>query len=272
MVSRLASGDLTVPRYAATFAAAALFALTGLYGTILGGHLPEVVQTITAHSGFAIDDVRIAGNRETSEIDVLDRLELNGWTSLLGFNADAARARIVGLPWVKSASVRKVYPDVLEVSLVEKKPFAIWQNGSTLTLVEEDGGGIVPFAHERYATLPLVIGSGAAQHAKDFLGRIRRAPELAARVKAYIRIADRRWNLRLENGITIKLPAAAEDAAIADVVAMDREQGLLSRDISAVDLRFDDRLVLQLTPEAAVRRDAALTEAKKKPASREKKI
>ena len=34
---------------------------------------------------------------------------------------------------------------------------------------------------------------------------------------------------------------------------MDREHGLLSRDIAAVDMRFADRLVVQLTPEAAVR-------------------
>ena len=50
---------------------------------------------------------------------------------------------------------------------------------------------------------------------------------------------------------------------------MDREDGLLSRDIASVDLRLDDRLVIGLTPEAVLRRTAALEEqakaAKKKP-------
>ena len=46
---------------------------------------------------------------------------------------------------------------------------------------------------------------------------------------------------------------------------MDRDDGLLSRDIAAVDMRLADRLVVQLTPEAAVRRKAALERAARKP-------
>ena len=81
-----------------------------------------------------------------------------------------------------------------------------------------------------------------------FIDKIRQFPELASRVKGYIRVAERRWDLRLENGITIKLPESGEDEAIAEVLKMDREDGLLSRDIASVDLRLDDRLVVRLTP------------------------
>ena len=48
---------------------------------------------------------------------------------------------------------------------------------------------------------------------------------------------------------------------------MDKETGVLSRDIAAIDMRLSDRLVVQLTPEAALRREAALSE---KPKSRKK--
>ncbi len=88
-------------------------------------------------------------------------------------------------------------------------------------------------------------------------------------MKGYIRVAERRWDLRLENGITVKLPELNEDKAIAELMRLDRENGILSRDLAAVDMRLNDRLVLQLTPEAALRRTAALTEqakaAKRKP-------
>ena len=88
-------------------------------------------------------------------------------------------------------------------------------------------------------------------------------------MKGFIRVAERRWDLRLENGITIRLPEIGEDAAIAEVLRLDREDGLLSRDIAAVDLRLEDRLVIRLTPEALERRVTLLAEqakaAKKKP-------
>ncbi len=269
LFARLGVGDYSPPRYCATVATAIFFSATGAYGAWLGGEMPGVVQAITARTGFAVDQIRVAGHKETSEIDILERLDLDGYTSLIGFNAEQARQRIAELPWVKVASVRKVYPDTLEVSIEERQPFAIWQHGSQLTVVEQSGHVIAPFTGGSHSILPLVIGYGAADHAAAFIEKIRRFPELASRVKGYIRVAERRWDLRLENGITIKLPETDEDLAIAEVLKLDRENGLLSRDIASVDLRLDDRLAIQLTPEAALRRNAALTEQaktkKKKP-------
>ncbi|TIP77213.1 MAG: cell division protein FtsQ, partial [Mesorhizobium sp.] len=78
----------------------------------------------------------------------------------------------------------------------------------------------------KQSLLPLIVGTGAPAKAPDFLARIKKYPELAARVKGYIRIGERRWDLKLENGITVKLPEDGEDRAIADLVRMDRENGL----------------------------------------------
>ena len=115
LFARLTDGDFVPPRFSATIMTTAFMAATGLYGAYVGGHMPALVQAVTAHSGFAVDQVRVTGHRETSEIDVLDRLDLNGWTSLVGFDVEAARERVADLPWVETASVRKVYPDTLEV-------------------------------------------------------------------------------------------------------------------------------------------------------------
>ena len=269
LISRLCDGEYSPPRHAGVIATAVFLSSSVLYGAWLGGQIPVVAQAITARLGFAVDQVRVSGNKETSEIDILERLDLDGWTSLIGFDADAARQRIAGLAWVKVAAVRKVYPDALEVRIEERQPFAIWQHGSQLAIVERSGNVIAPFDGGRHAVLPLVIGYGAAEQAAGFVDKIRRHPELASRVKGFIRVAERRWDLRLENGITIRLPETGEDRAITEVLRLDREDGLLSRDIAAVDMRLDDRLVIRLTPEAMERRTTLLAEqakaAKKKP-------
>ena len=77
-------------------------------------------------------------------------------------------------------------------------------------------------------------------------------------MKGYVRIGERRWDLHLDNGIMVKLPEDHVDAALAELVELERQDGLLGRDISAVDMRFADRLVVQLTPEAMERRQAEL--------------
>lgn len=264
VLGHIVAGDVRTPRFAATILSAAYLSAAGIYGMVLGGHTEAVLQALTARSGFAIEDVRMAGNKETSEIDVLDKLELNGWTSLVGFDAEGARQRIAQLPWVDKVSVRKIYPDAIEISIAEKKPLAIWQHGRDLSLIGVDGQQIVPFRHERYATLPLFIGEGANERASQFSAEIAKSPGLASRVKAFIRIADRRWDLRLENGVTVKLPEFGEEAAIQELATLDAEQGILSRDLDAVDMRLEDRIVVKLTPEAVVRRAAALTDKKRK--------
>ena len=120
---------------------------------------------------------------------------------------------------------------------------------------------IAPYSSSIHAAnLPLIIGTGAPEAAGDFMDMVRSHPELAARIKGYIRVAERRWDVRLENGITVKLPETGEGAALDRLAATDRDSGLLSRDIAAVDMRFADRLVVQLTPEAATVREAALKE------------
>ncbi|WP_084032673.1 cell division protein FtsQ/DivIB [Chelativorans sp. J32] len=264
MMQRLRLGEKRLPPFAATGVSLALFMATGIYGVIEGGHSEEVLKAVTSRVGFAINDVEVAGNRESSEIDVLQQVGLDGWTSMVGFDVREARQRISELPWVESVAVRKVYPSTLAIEMVEKKPFALWQQGSQISIIEEDGEVIAPFSGGRHASLPLVIGEGADKTGPQFISQVERVRGLQGRVKAYIRVADRRWDLRLDNGVTIKLPEKGVETALAEVSRLDAEYSLLSRDITAVDLRLSDRLTVALAPEAAEMRKKEFEEMERK--------
>ena len=268
LLTRLRDGDFAPPRFANAAMSGALLAAAGIYGTVLGGHTPAVVQAITARTGFAVDEIRVSGHHETSEIDIVEQLGLDGWTSLIGFDPDAARSRIAQLPWVQSAAVRKVYPDTIEVRVEERQAFAIWQRDHDLLFVEQDGDNIAPFSERARTALPLIVGDGAPKAAPGFIDKVQALPELAARVKGYVRVADRRWDIRLENGITVKLPQEGEDQALAELARIERESGLFSRDITSIDMRQSGRMVVQLSAAAIEKREAALIEqakASKKP-------
>ncbi len=266
--ARLGDRDLKAPPFAATALSAAFLASSLAYGSYLGGNLDGFVQGVTARTGFAVDQIKVVGNRETSEIDILDKLDLDGWTSLIGFDAEAARERVATLPWVEGAAVRKIYPHTLEVRIEERAPFALWQQDTQVSVIERDGRVIAPYAGGNQAVLPLLVGTGAPLHAPEFLEKVAHYSDLANRVRAYVRVGERRWDLKLDNGITVKLPEDDVETALAGLVDLDREQSLLSRDIAAVDMRIADRLALELTPEAVKARQAALKEmkaAKRKP-------
>lgn len=259
-IARLFQGRVHIPRFAGTIGLTGFFAATGAYGMVVGGHSEDVVKVTTSTLGFAIERVEVVGNAETSDIDVLGQLNLDGSTSLMGLNVERAREEISQLPWVESAEVRKIYPGTVLVSLEERKAHAIWQNDDALSLIDADGKEIVPYRSGRYAQLPLVVGDGAETRVKDFITDVSAFPELASKVRAYVRIADRRWDLLLENGVRVMLPEFEPQKALAQVEQLDRDQHLLSRDIVSVDMRLNDRVTVLLTESGQAAREKLLKE------------
>ncbi|WP_421859262.1 cell division protein FtsQ/DivIB [Oricola sp.] len=256
--TKVFDGEVRVPRHVEAVGLVALFSATALYGSVIGGQFHNTAVSVTASLGFAVTEVEITGHRNTTEKAVIDALELNGETSLVVLDLAGSRAALSALPWVESASLRKVYPGRLEVALVEKDAFAIWQAGETLSLIERDGSVIGTLGGNGFKELPLVVGAGAAESAASFMDVLAGYPELASQVRALIRVGDRRWDLRLASGVTVKLPAERPGAAIQRLLAMDAETGLLKRDIASVDMRLEDRTAIALTDNAGERRDAAL--------------
>ncbi|MBB3613589.1 cell division protein FtsQ/DivIB [Rhizobium sp. WW22] len=254
----LGSGRINIPAHTGTVSTLVLLAATGLYGMSVGGHTQAVAEATTSAAGFAIEDVKVSGNDETSEIEILQLLGLDGTTSLVALNADAARLKIANLPWVQDVEVRKVYPKAVEVKLKERKAYAIWQHGSELSLIEKDGSVIAPLRDNKFAKLPLFVGRDAETAAASIDDQFAKWPEIRSHVKAFVRVAGRRWDLYLDNGVIIKLPEDDIDGALARLTKLDKDQNLLQRDIAAVDLRIDDRTAIELTPDAAVRRQAAV--------------
>jgi len=254
----LATGRIHIPAHTGTVSAFAFFASIGLYGMSLGGHGHTVAQATTAAVGFAIEDVRVSGNNETSEIDILQLLGLDGTTSLVALDIDAARRKLSELPWVEYAEVRKVYPRTIEVMLKERQAFGIWQHGTELSLIEKSGSVIAPLRDNKFAALPLFVGRDAESAAASFETELAAWPELKTRVRAYVRVASRRWDLHLDNGVVIKLPETNVGKAIEVLARLNAEQGVLERDIASVDLRLEDRTTIQLTAGADERRKVAL--------------
>jgi len=241
----------------------AFFCVIGLYGMQAGGHARTATQQIVSGLGFAIETVRVSGNRRTSDIDIIETIALDGATSLLSLDVDAARTAIEALPWVRSASVRKIYPQTVEIVLDEREAFAIWQHGSKLSLIEADGAVIGPFVASEFDNLPLVVGFGAESSAADLVAQLSQWPRLETELMAAIRVADRRWNLKFATGLIAKLPEENLDRALADLDALVRDHDVLARDMESVDLRLADRLTVRLTESAMVQREKALQERDK---------
>ena len=271
-VGSLASGRVGLPRFAGAVALVALFGATGFYGMALGGHTREFAEATTSAIGFSISNVKVSGNSQTSEIDILQQLGLDGAASVIALSAAEAREKLMALPWIQDAEVRKVYPDTVEIKLSEKKAYGIWQHDDDLSLIERDGKVIAPLRDNKFASLPLFVGDKAEANAADFADELANWPELQSRIKAYICIGGRRWDLRMDNGVVVRLPEENVARAMHELSVLEAEQQVLERDIQSVDLRLADRTTIELTPEAAARRDKLVADRAKTIKQAEKNI
>lgn len=247
-----------VPRFAGLAMLVAFYASVGLYGAVRGGEYEDFValhgdpRDIVARSiGFGIRKVTISGISELDQTEVLQVAGVESRGALPFFDAAAARDRLLGVPLVKSATVRKLYPDELEIAVTEREPFALWQNHGEVFVVAVDGTVIDRLNDERFTRLPLVVGEGAANRAKAFVKLMESAPELRSRVRAGMLVGQRRWTLKLDTGLEVRLPEENPAQALARFAALVRDQKILDRDVLAVDMRYGDRVVLRLSEEAA---------------------
>ncbi|MDI4666396.1 cell division protein FtsQ/DivIB [Xanthobacter autotrophicus] len=229
------------------------------YGVMLGGHVEtakgivlDVADAAGNVAGFKVKEVNISGHNHVTPAEILDVAGVKSSTSILFLNADEMRARLEALPWIQSASVRKFYPDRIDIAVAERQAFALWQINGELKVIARDGIPIAPYSDDpRYVQLPIVVGEGAQKKVGEVVDALARLPSLRDQVRAAIRVAERRWTLKMRNGIDVRLPEEGLEEALVALMDLDREKKLLSRDISIVDLRLPDRVVVRLSDAAA---------------------
>lgn len=206
-------------------------------------------ERIGVGSSMVVQDIRIQGLDKTPEPLLRAALGISRGDRLLGFSLEAARTRIESLAWVQRATVERRLPGTVVVTIEERRPFAVWQNGGKFQLIDRAGQVVERQDPAKdaaaFASLPLVVGTGAPDYAAALLDDLAAQPALRARVSAAIRVGERRWTLHLKNGADVLLPEGAEALAMARLVELQTSQALLDRPLQTVDMRLPDRLVVR---------------------------
>ncbi len=260
------------PRHGAGMVATlCLFISTGLLGLDRGGHWPMVKaqfalvrDTLASEAGFRVNAVRISGTNRLTQAEIFAAAGITETTSVLFFDPVAAREGLKSQPWIAEATVQKLYPDQIQIAIVEREAYALWQRGRKIAVIDAEGTVIVDYLDERFRQLPLVVGLGAEKRAKDMLGTLARFPALQQEVAAAVLVAESRWNLRLKNGTDVRLPEGDLSEGLRRLARLDADYKLMSRDVTAIDLRLPDRVTVSLSADVQAAREAQWKERAKR--------
>ncbi len=228
-----------------------------LYGAWIGGETERLfgalsggVEKLAVAAGFGAKRIIVEGQQHTTDAEITAALKAGPDTMMLGFDTDAAKARLEAVPWIEHAQVMRLLPSTLQVEIEERVPYAIWQTHGQTYVVDAEGVTLAPALREAYPNLPLVVGDGAPKAAPALYEALKPYGDLKQKMIAAIRVGDRRWTLKLASGLEIMLPDDNVGEALASLTKLDEQRGLLKRDIASVDLRLLDRITVRLREEA----------------------
>lgn len=210
--------------------------------------LERATLSATANTGLILRDVLVEGRENTPLKDLRTVVDLELDQPILDVDPHKLRERVEALPWVATASVERQLPDILHIRLNEHRPIAMWQHDATFSLINKDGAVILTGGEDIkvFAHLPLVVGQGAPEHATQVLAILRSEPELHKRVKAAVRVSDRRWDIAMENGTFIRLPEQNPEKAWSRLARYSKEKFLFDKKLASVDMRLPDRIMVKI--------------------------
>ncbi len=246
-------GSVAVPNEVTAWFAVII--IVGLISVILmtGGRAQTLSQFVVdfadariAGVGVNLQNVRLEGVSDAASPDIKKALSLRRGQPIALMNLADVQKSIENVGWVKQASVRRQFPGLLVISVVERPRLAVWQYKGKDSVID-DQGQVIPEAHAvNFLNLPLVVGEGANESAAGIMELMNARPALMQKTYALVRVDTRRWDIHLKNGAIIKLPALNQDQALARLDELIAQRRVLDQGFAEIDLL--DPNALQVVP------------------------
>ncbi len=223
------------------------------------GLFTGMVDKFQSRPEFRVSLVSVEGAAPELAEAIRARLKLNLPQSSFDLDLDGARQRIEALDAVATAELRVRSGGVLQVLITERVPALVWREGDRIEMLDATGARVAGLsARDDRPDLPLIAGEGADRAAAEALELFTIAQGITPRLRGLVRVGDRRWDLVLDRNQKIMLPEQNAPAALERLIALDKAEDLLARDILTVDLRNEQRPVLRLSPYAMSERRNAM--------------
>jgi cell division protein FtsQ len=191
-------------------------AANALYALALAALVAAGGIWLAQRPAFALAAISIGGDTEhintpTVRAGVAGRLKGNFFT----VDLDAARQAFEQMPWVRHASVRRVWPNALAVTLEEYKPLGTWGSDQ---IVSADGELFTANQGELSEELPAFDGPpGTAKEVvaryfdfKKWLAPIGATPDEVTLSPRYA------WTVKLSNGTEIEYGRERNPSTLAE--------------------------------------------------------
>lgn len=148
------------------------------------------------------------------------------------------------LPWVENAAVTRSIPDTLNIMIEEYDPFALWYYENKKYVTDKKGNTILVEDVSEFSDLIIVSGEEANIHVNSLFNIFTINAKLSSEVYSATWSGGRRWDIRLDNGLLIKLPETDISEAWDSLIKIYNLPGSIIG-LNVIDLRISDKIYLE---------------------------
>lgn len=200
----------------------------------------------TADLGFVVNDLTIEGQKYTTSDKISKIIKIKPGMPIFAVSLPALKVRLESINWIKYAVVERKLPDSLHIKVVERTPIALGQKNRKLYIIDDEGVIINDKNNIKdYLNLPIIIGDGAEIYANSLINTLKVEPELFKHITSIIRVSERRWNIRLDDKLEIKMPEENFEKSWQTVIKLYKKNELLDANISSLDLRIPNKIFVE---------------------------
>ena len=213
-------------------------------------NIAEMRRAIEERPEFMVKLMAIDGASDLVAADIRQSLPIGFPITAFDLDLEAMHATVAAMDAVARVDVL-VRSGVLQINVTERVPALVWRNSDGVVLLDIEGHRVAPVtARAERSDLPLVAGAGADKVVGQAIDILAAAGPLSSRVRGIVRMGERRWDLVLDRNQRILLPEQNPIAALERVIALNKAQDMLARDLTVIDMRNGQRPTIRVADSA----------------------
>ena len=208
----------------------------------------KVVNLIFKDLGFELRNIEVQGNNFIQKSEIIKNINFINCENLFCLDLKNSKENIEKNNWIKSAQLRLILPSQLKIIVQEEKPYFVYKNDKKIALLNKNGEEIARLDHinKEFKNLVVLTGEGAIENISNLLNILALNNTISEKVTEARLIANRRWSLKYLKNTIIDLPESNPEKAFYKVAELDKKYGLLLNKLKKIDLRVNDRMIIQL--------------------------
>jgi len=205
----------------------------------------DQIYKYSADLGFTLENLTIEGQQFSDNSLISKELKLKKGMPIFAISLDSLKSRLEKIQWVKHAIVERDLPHTVHIYIVERTPIALGQKDKKLYIIDDEGIMINEANLDKHMHLPIIIGDGAEIYANSLINILKTNPELYKKIYSITHVSERRWNVRFDNELEVKLPEENIELAWKKVIKLYNNNELFLPDVAAIDLRITNKIYVE---------------------------